>query len=81
MEKPIKLLEDRVRRAAERIDELTRDNASLSERIRADGERAAILEQENKELTDRISHGPHTGGRAEVMQVLKQAIEELREDD
>jgi hypothetical protein len=81
MEKPIKLLEDRVRRAAERIDELERDNASLSERLRVDGERVAILEQENEELTDRISRDAQSGGRTEIMQVLKQAIEELREDD
>lgn len=81
MDDAIRLLEDRVGRAAARIDELRREREALLEQVGTGRQRVAILEQENEELKDRVSRASASGGDIETIQVLKTAIEELREDD
>lgn len=64
-----------------RIDELRKEREALLEQVGTGRQRVAILEQENQELKDRVSSASGLGGDEETIQVLKTAIEELREDD
>ena len=81
MDDAIRLLEDRVGRAAARLDELRRERNGLLERVGTCRQRVAMLEQENEELKDRVSSASGSGSDEETIQALKTAIEELREDD
>ena len=80
MADPIRLLEDRVARAIERLGRLSRERDGLMGEVEALRERIAALERQGRTGATEGQHESWQRSRAEIAVALRETLLELRSE-